>query len=84
MYTIESLLHAGNTLTEEQQDILNYMINKGYKTCKLLPNGARRYSSKQFNGQKRAVPTIADINSLSRHCFLLNYSHNSLIWQQAA
>ncbi len=46
MYTIESLLHAGNTLTEEQQDILNYMINKGYKTVTLLPNGTRRYSSK--------------------------------------
>lgn len=45
MYTIESLLHAGNP-TEEQQDILNYMLDKGYKTCKLLPNGTRSYSSK--------------------------------------
>jgi len=46
MYTIESLLHAGDTLNEEQLNILNYMLNKGYKTCKLLPNGTRRYSSK--------------------------------------
>lgn len=45
MYTIESLLHLGNP-TEEQQDILNYMLNKGYKTCELLPNGTRKYFSK--------------------------------------
>lgn len=45
MYTIETLLHLGNP-TAEQADILNYMIVKGYKTCKLLPNGTRKYSSK--------------------------------------
>lgn len=45
MYTLESLLHLGNP-TAEQADILNYMLNKGYKRVKLLPNGARRYSSK--------------------------------------
>lgn len=44
MYTIESLLHAGDTLNEEQVDILSYMLNKGYKTVTLFPNGARRYS----------------------------------------
>lgn len=45
MYTIESLLHLGNP-TEEQQDILNHMLDKGYKTVKLLPNGTRKYSNK--------------------------------------
>lgn len=44
-YTMESLLHLGNP-TQEQQDILSYMFKKGYKICKLLPNGTRKYSSK--------------------------------------
>lgn len=69
MYTIESLLHAGDTLNEEQQDILNYMLNKGYKTVTLFPNGARRYSRRQFNGQKEAAPTTIAFIGVSRCCF---------------
>lgn len=42
MYTLESLLHLGNP-TSEQQDILNYMLDKGYKSCKLTNKGTRRY-----------------------------------------
>jgi len=45
MYTIESLLHLGNP-TKEQQDILNYMLAKGYKSCKLTSKGTRSFSSK--------------------------------------
>lgn len=44
MYTLESLLHAGNTLNEEQQDVLKYMLTKGYKSFKVLSNGTRRFS----------------------------------------
>ena len=43
MYTLESLLHLGNP-TSEQQDILNYMLDKGYNSCKLTKRGTRRYS----------------------------------------
>lgn len=55
MYTIETLLHLGNP-TAEQADILKYMLRKGYKTVELLPNGTRKYHSKQFNGQKETTP----------------------------
>lgn len=41
-YTIESLLNLGNP-TEEQQNILSYMFKKGYKSCRMLPNGTRKY-----------------------------------------
>jgi len=44
MYTLESLLHAGDTLNEEQIDIRNYMLKKGYLSCKLTPRGTRKYS----------------------------------------
>jgi hypothetical protein len=43
--SIESLLHLGNP-TEEQQNILSYMLTKGYKSVTTLPNGTRKYSSK--------------------------------------
>jgi len=39
MYTIESLLHLGNP-TEEQSNILSYMLAKGYKSCKMTTSGA--------------------------------------------
>jgi len=45
MYTIETLLHLGNP-TQEQSNILQHMINYGYKKCVLLRNGARRYFRK--------------------------------------
>lgn len=45
MYTIESLLHLGNP-TAEQQHILNYMLDKGYKRAKLTNRGTWKYSTK--------------------------------------
>jgi hypothetical protein len=45
MYTLESLLHLGNP-TQEQSDILKYMLRKGYKTVKLLSDGTRKYTTK--------------------------------------
>lgn len=43
MYTIETLLHLGNP-TEEQKNILNHMLDKGYTKAKKLPNGTFKYS----------------------------------------
>ena len=43
MYTLESLLHLGNP-TKEQANILNYMLDKGYKRCNKHSKRARSYT----------------------------------------
>jgi hypothetical protein len=45
MYTLESLLHLGNP-TAEQSSILKYMLDKGFKSCKLNSKGIRSFSYK--------------------------------------
>lgn len=44
--TLESLLHAGDSLTREQKHILRYMLNQGYKSYTITSRGTRKYSYK--------------------------------------